>query len=157
MKNTFKDTHNDGSEYNDQSRDFLATTGANIVFRELEASERKKEVERMEERGWNNARYESGIFYRVRITRGGRSMSFVFHDSIHNATTGARPTDYDVLACLTKNDPYDFDTFISDYGIEIDSYSGFKKARALYNAVKREYNGVMRLFSDVIDALQEIQ
>lgn len=62
------------------------------------------------------------------------------------------PTAYDILACLTKNDPGTFSDFCSDYGYDTDS----RKAEEAYFAVREEYSNVMRLFGDVIEDLQEI-
>jgi hypothetical protein len=54
---------------------------------------------------------------------------------------------------LEKNDPETFEEFCSWYGLDTDSISALKT----YKAVKREFNGVNRLFSDVLEQLQEIQ
>lgn len=151
----FRDTHTNESEYDAQARVFLSCTGADITFRELDSYERDEEICKMNQRGgWHGG---FGNFYRVKITRGGRSMSFIFHDSVYNAMDKKRPTDYDVLASLTKYDPCNLGLFISEYGIEIKSEDDYNRARRLYGAVKREYNGVMRLFGDVIDSFRDIQ
>jgi hypothetical protein len=63
------------------------------------------------------------------------------------------PTMYDVLSCLTKNDPGTFEDFCSDYGYDSDS----RKAERTYHLVVEEWNNVDDLFSDIIDELQEIQ
>lgn len=62
------------------------------------------------------------------------------------------PKMYDVLTCLTKHDPETFEDFCSEFGYDTDS----KKAEKTYNAVLQEYVGVLRLFADVIEELQEI-
>jgi len=64
-----------------------------------------------------------------------------------------KPTEYDVLACLTKHDPNTFEDFCSEFGYDEDS----KKAEKVYNAVVNEYNNVAMLFNeDEIEVLAEI-
>lgn len=62
------------------------------------------------------------------------------------------PTEYDILASVTKYDPGTFDDFCSDYGYDTDS----KKAEKTYFAVQKEWSNIIRLFSDCMDELQEI-
>lgn len=64
------------------------------------------------------------------------------------------PSEYSILACLTKYDPGTFEDFCSEFGYDEDS----KKAEATYKAVKEEYMAVVSLFTDEeIEQLQEIQ
>lgn len=63
------------------------------------------------------------------------------------------PSLYDVLACLTKNDPDTFDNFCSEYGYDNDSISAMKT----WQAVTEEYREVDRMFKDIMEELQEIQ
>lgn len=64
------------------------------------------------------------------------------------------PSSYDVLTCLTKSDPGDFENFCSEYGYDTDS----RKAKKTYKAVRDEWYNVSKLFSDTeIEQLQEIQ
>lgn len=64
------------------------------------------------------------------------------------------PTPYDVLACLTKYDPYSFENFCSDFGYDTDSRQAFKT----YKAVRKEWKNVEILFnSEQLEQLQEIQ
>lgn len=64
------------------------------------------------------------------------------------------PTIYDILVCLTKQDPDSFENFCSEYGY--DTYSG--KAEKTYNAVCDEWLNVSRLFNDEqLEVLQLIQ
>lgn len=62
------------------------------------------------------------------------------------------PTLYDVLACLTKYNPYTFEDFCSEYGYDTDS----RKAYKTFEAVKEEWYNVEALFDDVLDELREI-
>ena len=62
------------------------------------------------------------------------------------------PTSYDILACVTKNDPGDFEDFCSEYGYNTDS----KKDTDVYLAVVKEWKAIERIFGDCLDELQEI-
>ena len=53
----------------------------------------------------------------------------------------------------TEYNPETFEDFCSEYGYNTDSIN----AQKTYKAVKREFNGVYRLFSDILEQLQEIQ
>jgi hypothetical protein len=64
------------------------------------------------------------------------------------------PSNYDILACLTTNNPIDFENFCLDYGYDTDS----RKAEKIYKAVCEEWNNIKMLYSDEeITKLQEIQ
>ena len=62
------------------------------------------------------------------------------------------PTAYDILACVTTNDPETFEDFCANYGYDEDS----RKAEAIYFAVQKEWKNINRIFSDCMDELQEI-
>ena len=89
--------------------------------------------------------------FKLLLKRKGKQYTFTFGQSISNG--GEEPKMYDVLACLTKSDPEDFEYFCSEYGYDTDS----RKAYKTYLAVCREYNAVCRLFGDIMDELMEIQ
>jgi len=64
------------------------------------------------------------------------------------------PSEYDILACLTKYDPGTLDNFCSEYGYEADS----KKADKTYHAVRDEYVALCSLFNDEeLGLMSEIQ
>ncbi len=64
------------------------------------------------------------------------------------------PSEYSVLACLTKYDPGTLENFCSEFGYDIDS----KKADRVYNAVVAEYTALCTLFSDAeMELMAEIQ
>ena len=63
------------------------------------------------------------------------------------------PNAYDILSCLQKYGVGSFSNFCSDFGY--DEYS--RKAEKTYFAAQKEFENVNRLFSDVMDELQEIQ
>jgi hypothetical protein len=72
-------------------------------------------------------------------------------DVIHYPTV---PSEYDVLACLTKYNPETFEDFCSEFGYDEDS----RNAERVYEAVKDEYHNVAMLWSETeMEDLQGIQ
>ncbi len=68
-------------------------------------------------------------------------------------TAHKTPSAYDLLYCLTKNDPGSFKDFCGDFGYDEDS----RKAEKTYIAVMEEWHNVSRFFSaEEIQDLQEI-
>ena len=94
---------------------------------------------------------ESRYIFNCTLSRNGKRYTFNFGQSI--AAGNVEPTMYDILATLTKYDPETFQNFCSEYGYNTDSI----KALKTYKAVQREFNGVNRLFNDILEELQEIQ
>lgn len=63
------------------------------------------------------------------------------------------PTEYDVLACLTKYEVGTLEDFCAEFGYDTDS----KKAEVIYKAVLNEYQNVAMLWNDEeIELLSEI-
>lgn len=94
---------------------------------------------------------ESRSVFKMKLTRNKKYYTFNFGQSIVNA--GQEPTMYDVLTCLTKYDPESFEDFCGNFGYDEDS----RTAERTYKAVVKEYKAVERLFSDILEELQEIQ
>ena len=93
--------------------------------------------------------------YNVIVDRpiaGCKSQGFKFTDSIHDYNNKIEPTSYDFLACIIKSDPISFENFCAEYDYSTDSI----KAKQTYRAVKNEWVKVRALFSDCLEALQEI-
>lgn len=66
---------------------------------------------------------------------------------------GNAPTNYDILACLTKYELGTFEDFCGNFGCDTDSI----RAKKTYKAVEKEYNNVCKIWSDSeIERLQEI-
>ena len=94
---------------------------------------------------------ESRYIFNCTLTRNGKRYTFNFGQSI--SADNKAPTMYDILACLEK---YGHNTF-HDFCYELDYNEDSIKAFKTYKAVQREFNGVDRLFADVLEQLQEIQ
>lgn len=94
---------------------------------------------------------EKRDIYQIELKRGRKSYSFEFGQSIVNRDV--EPSPYDVLACLTKHDPYSFNDFCDEYGYNNDS----PRHKKIYDAVKKEYVNLKRLFDySELKQLQEI-
>ena len=97
---------------------------------------------------WNEK--QSRYVFKCKLSRKGKSYTFEFGQSI--ACGGEEPTLYSIISCLQKYDVGSFEDFCSEFGYSEDS----RTAERTYNAVCKEFAAVERLFSDVIDQLQEI-
>lgn len=93
---------------------------------------------------------QSRYIFKLKLSRGKKSYTFDFGQSI--ASGSKEPTIYDVLACLQKYDVGSFEDFCNNFGYDLynDSYTG------IYKSVCKEFEAVERLFSDILDELQEI-
>lgn len=133
-------------DYKKQANDFLAKNNAKISIEKANDFLQVKP-------SWANESDNYGIKYNVILSRGDlKPFKFGFWDSVANKEGKKRPNNYDILACLTKYDPIDLQNFCNEYGYdELD-----EKTNKTFKAVLNEYNNVNRLFSDVIDELQEI-
>jgi len=97
-------------------------------------------------------KYERYIF-KCRLSRGRKSYTFHFGQSIAKGAT--EPTMYEVLSCLTKDDPGTFVNFCNEFGYDYDSRS----AERIWKGCVKEYNAVVRLFGkdgECMDELWEI-
>lgn len=63
----------------------------------------------------------------------------------------SEPKTYDVLSCITKQDPGTFENFCGEFDYDTDN----KNAEKTYNAVCNEFKNVAMLFND--DELKELQ
>lgn len=65
----------------------------------------------------------------------------------------AKPTEYDILVCLNKHDPGNFEEFCCEFGYDEDS----KTADRIYIAVIKEYKQLERIFTtEQMEELREI-
>lgn len=64
-----------------------------------------------------------------------------------------KPTEYDILAAIVKDNPYTFEDFCSNYGYDEDS----RQAERTYNSVVEEWENISLLFTESeIEQLQVI-
>ena len=127
--------------YEEQVNNFLRDTGAEIKIRFL-----KKDKYFRDDK-------EARNIYTFTISRGKRKYKGTFGDSILNTEKRTEPTEYDILSCITKHEPEEtLNDFMLTYGYEDE-----KTAKKIYNAVKKEYQGIKELFNDKeLEKLQEI-
>ena len=70
----------------------------------------------------------------------------------------AIPTEYDILACLTKYDPGTMNDFFSEMGYEVHNADDIFCFLNTYNAVVKEYRDLCRIFTEEqMEMLREIQ
>ena len=80
-----------------------------------------------------------------------------FQKAIKEEREKAVPTEYSILACLTKYDVGSMDDFMHEFGYEIKCVEDMTNFINTYNAVVKEYNDVRRCFTEEqIEALWEI-
>jgi hypothetical protein len=117
--------------------------------------------------------------YQITLTRKGKSYSFRFGQSVLHSRDYVEksaqqrnsrgepwgailrykrdavkvPTAYDVLAAVQKYEVGTFEDFCSEFGYDTDS----RKAEKTYFEIQKEYAEIEKLFSDVMEELQEIQ
>lgn len=126
-------------DYQQQANEFATATGTKLKINRTTYGKHFAEDK------------ESRYIFNCTLTRNRKRYTFNFGQSI--AAGNTKPTIYDILTCLTKYNPETFENFCSEYGYNTDSIN----AQKTYKAVKREFNGVNRLFSDILEELQEIQ
>ena len=93
---------------------------------------------------------QARYIFNCTLSRNGKKYTFNFGQSTNDGNTP--PNMYDILATLTKYDPEIFESFCENYGYNPDS----RNAEKIYDEVCKEWKGVERLFSDIMEELQEI-
>jgi hypothetical protein len=151
------------NDYQKQANDFMAKTGTKFNA-ELIGHDKY----------FDDDKYSRDI-YKITLERNGKKYSFHFGQSVANSKgpeyekklNNAQgfmeqvkikkqvkaPSAYDVLSCVTKNDPGTFDDFCSDFGYDTDS----RTAEKIYFDVQKEWKEINKMFNDVMDELSEIQ
>ncbi len=143
------------SAYTTEAREFLKRNGIEmrIVFKDQKAN-----------RDWDETALRNRYAVYIRNTNSGEVMRVVFWDSICNTTHNITPTCYDILACLTKYDPGDYEDFCSEFGYETETENEFGRLTRNPNAYKiwkaccHEWEKVRRVFGEgeTLEELQEI-
>ena len=130
------------SEYTEQAKQFL--TRHNLKFRAVY----------LDYRPYFADDTESRAIYRCTISGKGRGRySCQFGASINMTLDNTPPSAYDLLACITKYDPEDFETFCSELGYDTDS----RRAHRDWLAVRRDWAKVEKFFeADEIEEMKEI-
>lgn len=128
------------SEYQKQANNFCKETGTKIQIEYI-----GKAFPNWDEKKLHDT-------YNITITRNNNTMNFIFTESLYKTQRHEKPTNYDILATLEKYDPYTFEDFCLNFGYNEDS----RKALEIYLSVQKQYNDVIRLFSDVMEELQKI-
>ena len=141
--------------YQQEALDFLKRNHIKmkITFRDVKANQL-----------WGETQLRNRYYVYIKNEISGQSTSILFWDSIYNREHHLTPTEYDVLACLTKYDPGDYEEFCSEFGYEstIENEYGHmvrnKNAFQIWKACCREYEKVKRAFGDgeVLEELREI-
>jgi hypothetical protein len=126
--------------YDDQAQKFLAKTGATIETKLLGSMPCFDDDK------------ENRDVYMVTIKRDKKTWSFRFGQSIADSGI-SKPSDYDILAAITKSDPGTFADFCNDFGYDTDS----RRAEKTYFAVQDEWSNVQRMFGDCLKELEAIQ
>lgn len=93
---------------------------------------------------------ESRSVFKCRLTRKGKQYTFNFGQALN--MPGEKPSMHDVLACLIKVDPGDYEDFCLEYGYE----SCCKTSYQTYKSVVKEWEVVNKMFSDCLEELSEI-
>ncbi|WP_312697076.1 hypothetical protein [Sphingobacterium mizutaii] len=137
------------SEYQQQALNFLNATSTSVTIKFKT----------------NGDHFKDGVnrdIYRVRIKNKLHSFSFDFGQSVAGTNAGEVPTEYEVLACLHKQEEgiENFEDFCDTFGYE--QYNDYgrrnKVAYKTYLAVYKEWENIQKLFTDEqIELLQEIQ
>jgi hypothetical protein len=171
------------SEYDIQAKDFLKKTDSEIKitflkydYHFLDDSEKRDIYEIVLKRGDRNFIFKFGnsinssgeyIFYgnngkeliHLEKNKDNKPKMYYKGIALNNGNSKKNkefkiPTEYDILSCLTYNNPEDFSNFCLEYGYSEDSI----KALKIYEAVKNEYNNLKMLYNNSeMDLLREIQ
>lgn len=128
-------------DYEKQAIDFMEKTGTKI----------KIEYEKYDYHFYGDDIRRD--IYKAVIKRKGKQMTVHFGQSWLNTDLGKPPTYYDILACLTKEDPGNPYDFYDYFGYAWDDENALK----IYRLCTREWRKVNNLFEDVIDELREIR
>ena len=132
------------SEYNERAKAFLDRIGATV---KIEFAHYGKHF--FDDRDNRNV-------YRVAVERNNKRYTYMFGDSVHNTQNKIRPTEYDVLSCLTYGEWRDEWDFGNEFGYEVRDKLSYEAMRRAYFGCKKETAAIDRLFGDVLDEFFEV-
>lgn len=134
------------NEYDKQAEDFLKKTGTtfNVIAYKGRQPMHNNDKDMMDK-------------WVVEFVRGDEEWGLDFYMGLgHNR---AKPSAYDVLACIQKYEVDSFEEFCAEFGYDVydNNYMGYnKRSWEIYRAVCDEYEEVQRMFGDVLEELREI-
>lgn len=141
--------------YQQEAFDFLKRNHIEmkITFRDVKANQL-----------WGETQLRNRYYIYIKNEISGEYMSTLLWDSIYNREHHLTPTCYDILACLTKYDPGDYEDFCSEFGYETETENEFGRLTRNPNAYKiwkaccHEWEGVKRVFGEdeILEELREI-
>lgn len=141
--------------YQQEAIDFLKRNHIEmkITFRDVKANQL-----------WGETQLRNCYYIYIENEISGEYMSALFWGSIYNREHYLTPTEYDVLACLTKYDPGNYEDFCSEFGYETETENEFGRLTRNPNAYKiweaccREWEKVKRVFDEgeILEELREI-
>ena len=121
------------TDYIKQAEDFLQATGT------------KLKVVFVEHDYYFADDKECRDIYRFTLSRNGKSYTAKFGQSI--TSNGVEPTAYDILACLSPEEPETVGDIINSFGYEINSLADVRKLEKMARELKRQNAGLRRLFN----------
>lgn len=127
------------TDYNKQGTDFLQFANTTILIRFKETGL------------YFPTDKQARDIYNVTLKNEKNTFRFTFGQSVNSLD---EPTEYDVLAYITKYDCGTFSEFCSAYGYDADSRSAYK----IYKAVMKEWKNIEKMFTPAeLEILRDIQ
>lgn len=143
------------STYETEARDFMIRNKIkmSITFKDREAN-----------RLWNENSKRNRYSVYIQNTDTDEAMRVIFWDSIYNTTHNITPTCYDILACLIKYDPGEYEDFCCEFGYETEIENQFGRftrnetAYKIWRACCDEWKRVKCVFGEgeTLEELREI-
>lgn len=135
------------STYETEARDFMIRNKIkmSITFKDREAN-----------RLWNENSKRNRYSVYIQNTDTDEAMRVIFWDSVYNTERNITPTCYDILACLTKYDPGDYEDFC--FGLWVGRFTRNETAYKIWKACCDEWRGIKRVFGEgeTLEELREI-
>lgn len=143
------------STYETEARDFMIRNKIkmSITFKDREAN-----------RLWNENSKRNRYSVYIQNTDTDEAMRVIFWDSVYSTEHNITPTCYDILACLTKYDPGEYEDFCCEFGYETEIENQFGRftrnetAYKIWRACCDEWKKIKRVFGEgeTLEELREI-